>query len=127
VAGVAALIESRYPDLAPDLVAAALTSTTSDRPTGGYDSQVGFGVVNANAALVKAGKLAHDQPPETSVPATVRFHGTIVPQPVRPRGTAQLVLFALLALASLVLIGAAATRVTLLRRASRSPGHAGDF
>ncbi len=32
VAGVAALIKSRYPDLAPDLVASALTSTTTDRP-----------------------------------------------------------------------------------------------
>ena len=60
VAGVAALIKSRYPGLAPDLVASALTSTTTDRPAGGYDSQVGFGIVDAAAALAKAGKLAGD-------------------------------------------------------------------
>src|ERR1035437_5367984 len=42
VAGVAALIKSRYPGLAPDLVATALTTTTTYRPPGGYDSQVGF-------------------------------------------------------------------------------------
>ena len=34
VAGVAALIKSKYPRLAPDLVASALTSTTTDRPAG---------------------------------------------------------------------------------------------
>ena len=56
VAGVAALIKSRYPRLAPDLVASALTSTTTDRPAGGYDSQVGFGIVDAAAALAKAGR-----------------------------------------------------------------------
>jgi type VII secretion-associated serine protease mycosin len=127
VAGVAALIKSRYPDLAPNLVAAALTSTTTDRPSRGYDPQVGFGVVNAAAALVKAGKLAHAQLAETSVPTAARFHGTVAPEPVRPRGPGQLVLFALFTLASLVLVSAATTHLALLRRASRSPGHPGDF
>ncbi len=125
VAGVAALIKSRYPDLVPNLVAAALTSTTTGRPAGGYDPQVGFGVVNATAALVKAGKLAHAHLVPASVPA--RFHGTVPPEPVRPRGTAELVLCALLALASLALAGAAATRLTLLRRARRFREHASDF
>jgi subtilisin family serine protease len=41
VAGVAALIKSRYPHLAPRLVASALTSTTTDQPAHGYDSQLG--------------------------------------------------------------------------------------
>ena len=54
VAGVAALIKSKYPHLPPDLVASALTSTTTDRPAGGYNSQVGFGIVNAAAALTRA-------------------------------------------------------------------------
>ena len=130
VAGVAALIKSKYPGLAPELVASALTSTTTDRPTGGYDSQVGFGVVNATAALAKAGEFAHSQfahgqpvdvqsadaqPAGTSVAAATRFHGTVAPEPVRPRGSGQLVLFALLALASLVLT-AAGTRLAVLGR-----------
>ena len=42
------------------------------------------------------------------------------PAPVRPRGSGQLVLFSLLALTSLVLIAAAGTRLTVLRRATRS-------
>ena len=117
VAGVAALIKSKYPRLAPDLVASALTSTTTDRPADGYDSQVGFGIVDAAAALTKAGRLAGVRPVATSIKATVRYHGVLPPAPVRPRGSGQLVLFSLLALTSLVLVAAAGTRLTVLRRA----------
>jgi subtilisin family serine protease len=121
VAGVAALIRSRYPDLAPDLVASALTSTTTNRPAGGYDSQVGFGIVDAAAALVKAGQLAGNPPAPAGISAAARFGGgpPAVPQaPVRPRGSGQLVLFVLLALASLALTGVAGTRLAALRRSS---------
>jgi len=154
VAGVAALIKSKYPGLAPELVASALTSTTTDRPAGGYDSQVGFGVVNAAAALAQAGQFAHTQfarvqspsvqspsvqspsgqspsgqstgprsadpqPAGPGVAAAARFHGTVAPEPVRPRGSTQLVLCALLALACLALTAAAGTRLALLRRTRR--------
>ncbi len=108
-------------------MANALTLTTTDRPSGGYDSQVGFGVVNAAAAVTRAGKLAHAQLNQASLPAMARFHGPVAPEPVRPRGTAQLVLFSLLALASLALIGAAGTWLALLRRTVHSPGPTGDF
>jgi hypothetical protein len=97
-------------------VASALTSTTTDRPPGGYDSELGFGVVDAAAALVKAGKLAHGQPVATGVAAAVRFRGTLPPEPIRPRGPGQLILFTLLALASLALMIAAATRLSRFRR-----------
>ncbi|HEX5292014.1 MAG TPA: S8 family serine peptidase [Streptosporangiaceae bacterium] len=117
VAGVAALIKSKYPRLAPYLVVRALTSTTTDRPANGYDSQVGFGIVNAAAALTKAGRLAGVRPVATSIKATVRYHGVLPPAPIRPRGSGQLVLFSLLALTSLVLIAAAGTRLAVLRRA----------
>jgi type VII secretion-associated serine protease mycosin len=131
VAGVAALIKSTYPHLAPDLVATALTTTTTDRPAGGYDSQVGFGVVDATAALTKAAQLAHapavsatpHAPAVSATPhgpagvaAAARFHGTIPPEPVPARGPGQLIGFALLALASLALTAAAGAR---LRRARR--------
>jgi type VII secretion-associated serine protease mycosin len=119
VAGVAALIKSKYPRLAPDLVASALTSTTTDRPAGGYDSQVGFGIVDAAAALAKAGRLAGVRPVQASIKATVKYHGVLPPAPVHPRGSGQLVLFSLLALTSLVLIAAAGTRLAVLRRALR--------
>ena len=119
VAGVAALIKSKYPDLAPNLVASAMTSTTTDRPAGGYDSKVGFGIVDAAAALAKAAKLAGDPPAAPSLSAAARFGGgpaAVAQAPVHRRGSGQLFLFVLLALTSLVLTGAAATRLTLLRR-----------
>ena len=119
VAGVAALIKARYPGLAPDQVASAMTSTATHRPAGGYDSQVGFGIVDAAAALAKARQLAGDQPAVSSINAAAKYHGTLPPEPVRPRGSGQLVLFTLLALASLVLIAAAATQLAILRRANR--------
>ncbi len=119
VAGVAALIKSRYPGLAPDLVASALTSTTTGRPAGGYDSQVGFGIVNAAAALARAGELADVRPAQAGVKATAKYRGVPPREPVRPRGSGQLVLFTLLALTSLVLTAAAGTRLAVLRRANR--------
>jgi subtilisin family serine protease len=118
VAGVAALIKSRYPGLAPDLVASALTSTTTDRPSGGYDGQVGFGIVDAAAALARAGKLAGVRTTGAGLKATVRYRGVSPQPPVRSRGSGQLALFALLALTSLALTAAAGTRLVVLRRAN---------
>ena len=100
VAGVAALIKSRYPGLTPDLVAKAMTSTTTDAPPGGYDSQVGFGIVDATAALAKAGKLAvasRVNVTATGVSARAHFGGgpaAVAAEPVRPRGHSSLILLA---------------------------------
>jgi subtilisin family serine protease len=119
VAGVAALIKSKYPYLAPDLVARSLTSTTTDRPAGGYNSQVGFGIVDAAAALTRAGRLAGVRTAVTTIKDAAKYHGTLPAAPVGPRGSGQLVLFALLALTSLALSAAAATRLAIFRRAGR--------
>jgi len=122
VAGVAALIKSEYPGLAPSLVVSALITTTTGRPAKGYDNEEGFGIVNAAAALAKAGRFAGHHPAVTSVPLALRFGGgpTAVPAaPVRPRGPGQLIVFALLAFASLLLIGTASTRLAVLRRSRR--------
>jgi subtilisin family serine protease len=122
VAGVAALIKSKYPGLASRLVERALTTTTTDRPAGGYNPQVGFGIVDAAAALAKAGQLAGDPPAPGGISAATRFGGgpaAVAAPPVHPRGSGQLFLFVLLALTSLVLTGAAATRLATLRRTPR--------
>jgi type VII secretion-associated serine protease mycosin len=132
VAGVAALIKSRYPRLAPYLVARAMTSTTTDRPADRYNSQVGFGVVDAAAALTEAGRLWHDRdkPGSTGVATAVRFGGgpgAIPPAPVSPRGSGQLVLYALLALVSLGLIGAGSARLRARPRLHQTYGDADDL
>jgi subtilisin family serine protease len=137
VAGVAALIKSRYPAMAPDLVARAMTSTTTGRPRGGYDSQVGFGIVDATAALAEAATLASaghlrkgggdtaggglPTLVASGVSAGAHFGGgsaAIPAEPVRPRSSGPLVVFAILAITCLVLTAAAATRLTLLSRNS---------
>jgi subtilisin family serine protease len=119
VAGIAALIKSTYPHLAPNLVASALTSTTTERPAAGYDSRVGFGIVDASAALARAGQLFRDQPEATGVAATARYRGPAAAGPVRPRGSGRLAGYAAAALACLALAGAAAARLVILRRTRR--------
>ncbi len=124
VAGVAALIKARYPDLAPDLLARALSSTTQFRPPGGYDQQVGFGTVNAAAALTAAGQLSAQRAAGTGVAAATNFGGgpSAVPAaPVKPRGCGHLILFAVLAAGALALLAAAISRLTVLSRMRRQP------
>ncbi|GLW97774.1 S8 family serine peptidase [Microtetraspora sp. NBRC 16547] len=83
VAGVVALIKARYPDLKPELVARALTST-SRRGAPGYDKKTGFGVVDAAAALARAGELGgYDR--TVRVNEDLHFgDGRLAPGPVRP-------------------------------------------
>ncbi len=120
-AGVAALIKSRYPGLAPALVVQAITATAQHAPPGGYDQRVGFGTVDAAAALAVAAKLAADSGDggARGLSTSARFGGgpAAVPRvPVPPRDRRPLVLFALLGLASLVLFVTMAARLVAARR-----------
>ena len=67
VSGVAALIRSRYPGLTPAQVRTVLERTAS-RPSGAYTEELGWGVVQAGAALRMAATLT----PEPVVPAPAR-------------------------------------------------------
>jgi hypothetical protein len=58
VAGTAALIKAKYPNMTPELVSRALSSTSHPSPSAGYDDKVGFGEVDAGAAVAKAAELA---------------------------------------------------------------------
>ncbi|GAA1288858.1 type VII secretion-associated serine protease [Planotetraspora silvatica] len=58
VAGTVALIKAKYPNMAPELVSRALSSTSHPSPNAGYDDKVGFGEVDAGAAIAKAAELA---------------------------------------------------------------------
>ncbi|HWG13158.1 MAG TPA: S8 family serine peptidase [Streptosporangiaceae bacterium] len=122
VAGVAALIKAKYPSLAPDLVTKALSSTTRYRPAGGYDQRVGFGTVDATAALAAAGQLATQRAARTGTAASTNFGGgsSATPaDPVAPRGSGQLILFAVLAVTALALVAAAVSRLALLNQLRR--------
>jgi subtilisin family serine protease len=121
VAGVAALIVSEYPGLSPALVLQALT-TTARNPAGGYSERtgLGFGIVDAAAALLAAGQLRTVRPAGSQVASSARFGGgpaAVPAPPVPPRGVGALVLFTMLAFISLVLAGGA----VLVLRAARTP------
>jgi hypothetical protein len=57
VAGVVALIRSRYPDLSPASIRKVLTSTTMYRRAGGLAVGSGYGAVNADKAMTAAAVL----------------------------------------------------------------------
>jgi hypothetical protein len=110
-AGVAALIKSRYPHLSPALVDQAITSSAQNPPPQGYDDRVGFGTVDAAAALTVAARLSHDAGAGHGVRTATHFGGgpaATSPVPVAPRGKERLVLYALLVLACLAIALAAA-------------------
>jgi subtilisin family serine protease len=124
VAGAAALIESRYPKISPALVTEALTSTAQQTPSGSYDVNTGFGIVNADAALVKAGELAKERPAASPVPLSAHFGGgtaAVPAAPVAPRGNGQRALFTVLAVVALAvaLAGLAWVRKTREPRGER--------
>ncbi len=134
-AGVAALIRSAYPALPPDLVREAMTSTTSNRPPGGYDVEVGFGTVDAAAALAAAARLSAQRLAGPGSPKTGLRRSSLVaptgissdshfggglaavpPAPVTPRGLRQLLPFCILAAICLTMIVIAASRLVQMRR-----------
>jgi subtilisin family serine protease len=125
ISGVAALIRARYPHLAPVLVDQAITGTAQNEPPGGYDDRVGFGTVNAAAALAAAGRLSRDSTTGHGVPAAAHFGGgpaAVPPVPVPPRGKTALAVYALLALCCLAVAGFAAAGLRRTRRARGTRG-----
>ncbi len=117
-AGVAALIKSKYPGLSDAQVIDAITSSAWRRPPGGYDQQVGFGTVDAVAALTAAGRLAATSGSAGQAVSAARHFGTAAASasPVPPRGRMALLAYCLLAVACL-----AAIVVATLRLVTRSP------
>jgi len=81
VSGVAALIKSKYPSLSPALVEQALVTSATGRPAGGYSPGVGFGEVDASAALAAAARLAVT-PARTGLAASTKF-GTGTPRAIQ--------------------------------------------
>jgi subtilisin family serine protease len=128
-AGVAALIKARYPSLAPALVVQAITASTQNRPPGGYDNKIGFGTVDAAAALTVAGKLAVQSRSQVGAATTLHFGGgaAAVPGvPIVPRGTAGLVVAGLFTAAFLAATALAGMRLVTTRRSLSRGHHAAD-
>lgn len=84
VAGVAALLKSRYPKISPAQVTEALTATAQQSPPGSYSVLTGFGIVNAGAALVKAGQLLRTRAQGSAVSTAAHFGGGPTAVPAAP-------------------------------------------
>jgi len=138
-AGVVALIKAVYPHLTDSQVISAITSTTtpSTRPPDGYNPQIGFGEVDAAAALTAAGKLAGAKPAPAGMALSRHFGGglaAIPAAPVAPRGLASLVLYCLLGAACLGVVALATSKLLTQRDAvtgvpggPANPGRPGDL
>ncbi|GGL08815.1 type VII secretion-associated serine protease [Sphaerisporangium melleum] len=118
VAGVAALIKARYPHLPPELVSRAISSTARGGSPAGYDDKRGFGVVDAAAALTRAGELVAYQG-STAVRGDLHFgNGATAPAPTPPGpDPLRLWVYGAGVLFGLVAFGAAV--IVLTRRAER--------
>src|SRR5262249_22233003 len=108
-----------YPTLAPALVVQAITASTRAKPQRGYDEAVGFGTVDATAALQMAARLARAQRTgQDKVAATMFGGGTaaIPPGPVASRTNRQFLLDAGIALMCLAVVLVLAFRLIVTRK-----------
>ncbi len=126
-AGVVALIKARYPRLTAPQVRRAIAASASHRPPGGYDDQIGFGTVDATAALRSAHRQARQDAASRLVPAKMVAAGffgggraDVPPAPVPPRGRTSLLLLMAFAAACLLLTVLAGWRFTAGLAAQRS-------
>lgn len=71
VAGTVALLKSVYPQITPAQVARALAESASYHPAGGYNTTVGFGLINPIGALHDASALVKLGTSAASGPGTV--------------------------------------------------------
>ncbi len=117
VAGVAALIRSRYPRLSPEQVEQAMIHSASNRPAGGYSPSIGFGEVDAPAALTMAARLAAGRP-DTGLAAGRRFGPAPGPIQVVHRDTARIAGYG--AASAVLLLGGLVLLVWLIVRLRRS-------
>lgn len=80
VAGTVALIKSLYPQISPAMVATALALSASYHPAGGYNTTIGYGLINPVGALHEAASLmklgATAKPGPGVVAAAARFSRT---------------------------------------------------
>lgn len=80
VAGTVALIKSLYPQITPAMVATALALSASYHPAGGYNTTIGYGLINPLGALHEAASLVHlratAKPGPGALSAGARLGGT---------------------------------------------------
>ena len=128
VAGVAALIRSKYPSLSPVQVMQAIVRSAQRRPAGGYSPMTGFGEVDAAAALTAAGELAAASLAPGGLAASGRFGSATGPIVVVPRDHRLIAVLVVVSVAAfLAFIALAVLAVVAGRRRRRRPPSPGSL
>jgi type VII secretion-associated serine protease mycosin len=107
IAGVAALVRSKYPNLSGPEVVRRLTATATDKGPPGRDNEYGYGIVNPVAALT-----ADVAPLPTSAAPSPEV------EPSDPGGRSNLVLVLVLAATALLIAGVAGAAWFMIHRRS---------
>ncbi|MFB9689532.1 S8 family serine peptidase [Amycolatopsis plumensis] len=115
VAGVAALVRAYHPELSGDQVVTRLTLTAHRPPSGGHDPRLGWGVLDAYAAV--SSTLPADIAPPGAVPSAASAPAVVPAEAAaaRPRDIAA----GTIAVAGVALAAAAGVAVAAVRRARR--------
>lgn len=121
VAGVAALIRSKYPRLSPALVTQAIVGSARRVPHRGYSTATGFGEADAAAALARAGRLAGQAARPAGLATGAHFGGGPAgPVVVVPRDLARIAATSAIAAAALLCFVATVIALTVRRRRRRA-------
>jgi type VII secretion-associated serine protease mycosin len=118
IAGVAALVRAKYPQLSAAEVVHRLTATATDKGAPGRDNEYGYGIVNPVAALTAdvpplppTAKPSADPVPAGIPPVVAQ------PTPSKPNRTPLVIAFVV---AGLLVIAGTATAITIAIRRSRN-------
>lgn len=123
IAGAAALVRSKYPDLSAEEVIHRLTATATDKGPKGRDEQYGYGVLNLVAALTAdvpplAGAT---NPAGASVPPTGATTPAVARPTVPPPGGGVSATTALIGILLILLLAAGAIGLLIARRRRSAP------
>jgi subtilisin family serine protease len=114
VAGVAALVRAKYPQLSAPEVIHRLTATAIDKGPPGRDSEYGYGIVDPVAALTA------DVPPLKPSAAPVTGAPTSTAAAVPDKKPARTVLIVTITAIGLVIVAGLAATIAVLARSRRS-------
>ena len=120
VAGAAALVRSKYPNLSATEVVHRLTATATDKGKPGRDEEYGYGVLNLVAALTADGPPLESSaaPTATVSVAPSATSAKALPEPAGSDDAGRTLLIAVAALAGVGLVSALLGRRSRRRRAT---------
>jgi type VII secretion-associated serine protease mycosin len=121
VAGVAALVRAKYPNLSAAEVVHRLTATATDKGPAGRDDQYGYGIVNPVAALTaEVPPLKPSAIPGAAAPTTNPAVPVVTPPAVaQPSESDRTPLVIALIVAGLLVVAGTATAITIAAVRSR--------